>query len=267
MTGGSNVIGCHAGGKCAGMRAKHLSVTVLVVTAGIGAWNVGCSSAQPWSVREGEHEQMFTREITKSVGAKYLLYLPESYARTETKWPLIVFLHGSGERGDDLEKVAVNGPPNFLRQRKDFPFIVASPQLPDGERWSSDVVIALIDELLEHLRVDTDRVYLTGLSLGGFATWDIACDFPSRFAAIAPVCGIGDPDVACRLRHLPVWSFHGADDPVVPLKDDSAMVNAVKACGGDVRFTVYPNTGHDAWVKAYADPSLYAWLLEHRRHE
>ena len=231
----------------------------------IALW--GCLTTRPWSVQTGQHKQVFERATVKPVCAQYLLYLPEGYSEGGKEWPLMIFLHGSGERGDDLEKVKINGPPNFLEHRKDFPFIVASPQLPEGQRWSADVVIGLIDELSAHLSIDTSRIYLTGLSLGGFATWDIACDYPERFAAIAPVCGIGDPDIACRLKHLPVWAFHGANDPVVPIKDDEEMVNAVKGCGGDVRFTVYPNVGHGAWVQAYADSTLYTWFLEHRRHD
>jgi predicted peptidase len=227
----------------------------------------GCSTSRPWGFANGQQPRQFERVIAKSVGANFLLYLPEEYSTEQKRWPLIIFLHGSGERGNDLERVKINGPPNFLEHRKDFQFIVASPQLPDSERWSSDVVVALVDELCDHLAVDTNRIYLTGLSLGGYATWDIACDFPGRFAAIAPVCGVGDADLACRLKQVPVWAFHGAIDPVVPLKDDEEMVKAVKACGGDIRFTVYPNVGHEAWVNAYADPELYSWFLGHRRHD
>jgi predicted peptidase len=226
----------------------------------------GCASSERWAREAGQHPQQFERTITKTVGAQFLLYVPEGVGSPGKRWPLIMFLHGSGERGKDLERVKVNGPPKALENQKDFPFIVVSPQLPENAAWSSDVLGALLDEVIERLPVDTNRVYLTGLSLGGYATWDFACDFPGRFAAIAPVCGVGDPDRACRLKPVPVWAFHGAEDPVVPLKDDEEMVNAVKACGGQVKFTVYANTGHDAWTQAYANPGLYAWFLEHRKN-
>jgi predicted peptidase len=152
-----------------------------------------------------------------------------------------------------------------LAGQKGFPFIVVSPQLGGTDAWSSDLIGALLDELIGRLPIDTERVYLTGLSLGGDATWDIACDMPWRFAAVAPVCGMGDPDRACNLKHLPVWAFHGAKDPVVPLKDDQEMVNALKACGGDVQFTIYPDAGHDSWTPTYANPELYNWFLKHRK--
>lgn len=241
---------------------RKLSTLLLfsVVLAG------GCSSSRDWTLSEGQQSGQFERVITKTVSAHFLLYLPEGFMTEQKRWPLMMFLHGSGERGSDLERVKVNGPPKFLDRKKDFQFIVVSPQLPDNDSWSSDVLNALLDELIERLPIDTDRVYLTGLSLGGFATWDFACDFPGRFAAIAPICGQGDEDRACLLRKVPVWAFHGAKDPVVPLKNEEEMVNALKACGGDVRFTIYPDAGHDAWTETYANPELYKWFLAHRRH-
>ena len=226
----------------------------------------GCSSSRDWTLSEGQQPGKFERVVTKTVGGRFLLYLPEGFNAARKRWPLMMFLHGSGERGSDLERVKVNGPPKFLGRQKDFQFIVVSPQLPENDSWSSDVLNALLDELIERLPIDTDQVYLTGLSLGGFATWDFACDFPERFAAIAPICGRGDEDRACLLRNVPVWAFHGAKDPVVPLRDEEEMVNALKACGGDVKFTIYPDAGHDAWTETYANPELYKWFLGHRRH-
>lgn len=218
-----------------------------------------------WTLDEGQYPQAFEKQVTKRVGAKFLLYLPQEFKKDGKKWPLIVFLHGSGERGDDLEKVKVHGPPKMLETRKDFPFIVVSPQAPRNSIWDSAMLDALLDELLAQLPVDRDRIYLTGLSLGGYGTWGTAIDFPNRFAAIAPVCGAGDVADACRLKHLPIWAFHGEKDTVVSLKDDQDMVDAVRACGGNIRFTVYKNTGHDAWTATYANPELYEWFLQHKR--
>ena len=116
-------------------------------------------------------------------------------------------------------------------------------------------------------RVDEDRVYVTGLSMGGFGTWSLLALHPDRFAAAAPICGGGTPRLACRAGRLPIWVFHGADDPTVPLRRSEEMVDALAACGGDVRFTVYPNTGHDSWTKTYDDPAFFDWLLEHRRSD
>ena len=245
--------------------AMHSYVALAFITVLLPAFH-GCSGTQPWTVAEGQHPAHFQRQIVRTVGANYLLFLPEGFGARDKLWPLIMFLHGSGERGDSLDRLKVNGLPELVEKRKDFPFIVVSPQLPAQDAWSSDVLAALLDEISTRLPVDTDRVYLTGLSLGGYAAWDVACDLPERFAAIAPVCGVGDPDRACRLRRVPVWAFHGARDPYVPIKEDEEMVEAVRACGGDVRFTVYADGGHDIWTRAYADSSLYTWFLEHRRN-
>jgi predicted peptidase len=199
------------------------------------------------------------------VNTNFLLFLPKNFGQEKQKWPLIIFLHGSGARGNDLEKVKVDGPPKIVEQQPDFPFIVVSPQAPTGTGWFPEVLNALLDELIERLPIDQDRIYLTGLSLGGHGTWSFAQEYPDRFAAIAPVCGTGDPDRACVLKNLPVWAFHGAKDEVVPLKTQERMVNALKECGGDVKFTVYPDAGHDSWTETYANPELYKWFLSHRR--
>jgi predicted peptidase len=125
----------------------------------------------------------------------------------------------------------------------------------------------LLDEVSARYAVDPDRIYLTGLSMGGFGTWAWAIAEPHRFAAIAPICGGGAPAAVCALRHLPVWAFHGARDTVVPLHRSEDMVRALEACGGNVRFTIYPEAKHDSWTPAYADPELYQWFLQHIRRE
>lgn len=219
----------------------------------------------PLKVAEGQHAQSMTVEMRRTVDLRFLLFLPEGYERSERRWPLLLFLHGAGERGEDLERVKAHGPPKIVQTRPDFPFIVVSPQVPDGRVWDSGALLALLDRLTAELRVDPDRVYVTGLSMGGFGTWNLAVADPERFAAIAPICGGGDWLRACRLKNLPVWAFHGARDDVVPLARGQEMVDAVRACGGDVKFTVYPDAGHDAWTRSYDDPKLYEWLLAHRR--
>ena len=183
---------------------------------------------------------------------------------TSRLWPLLLFLHGSGERGDDLAKVKVHGPPKQLDGRDDFPFVVVSPQCPEDQRWQADALAALLDDVTKRLRIDPDRVYVTGLSMGGRGTWDLAMSYPERFAAIAPVCGGALPDRACRLRDVPVRAFHGAKDPVVPLAESETVVDAVRKCGGTA-VVVYPDAGHDSWTATYAEPSLWDWLLSHRR--
>lgn len=214
-----------------------------------------------------QEAQSFSRQITRTVGAQYLLYLPKEYGQDPQKrWPLLMFLHGAGESGTDLAKVKIHGPPKLIAQGKEFPFIVVSPQCPSvREWWSAEVLNGLLDEVSQKYAVDPDRVYLTGLSMGGYGTWNLASTYPDRFAAIAPICGGGLPRYASRLRNLGVWVFHGAKDPVVKLDESEEMVNALKAVGAEVRFTVYPEAQHDSWTETYNNPELYEWLLQHRR--
>ncbi len=215
----------------------------------------------------GQRPMQLNKQV--AVEIDYLLHLPEGYGETSKKWPLMLFLHGAGERGSDLDKVKVHGPPKLVSQGKSLPFIVASPQCPSARSWSDpaqvQVLIALLDDLVEKYQVDESRVYLTGLSMGGYGTWALASSRPERFAAIVPICGGGQPRMARQLRDVPIWVFHGAKDNVVPLAQSEQMVEAVKAAGGDVQFTVYPDAQHDSWTATYDNPKLYEWLLSHRK--
>ncbi|GIX07817.1 MAG: hypothetical protein KatS3mg115_2220 [Candidatus Poribacteria bacterium] len=212
--------------------------------------------------------QLFEGEVVRRVRLPYLLYLPPDYEPgSDKRWPLLIFLHGAGERGDDLERIKVHGVPKVVEREKEFPFIAVSPQCPRWSWWTAEVeaLDALLDSILEQYAVDEDRVYLTGLSMGGFGTWAWAIRSPDRFAAIAPICGGGDPSQVHRIRHLPIWVFHGAKDNVVPLSESERMVEALKALGANVRLTVYPDAGHDSWTVTYDNPELYSWFLQHRR--
>ena len=206
------------------------------------------------------------KEIIRHVKLNYLLYLPEGYAgKADKRWPLVLFLHGAGESGDDLNKVKIHGPPKLVAKGKQFPFLLVSPQSPKFG-WDVDALKALVDDVKANHRVDPDRVYVTGLSMGGFGTWALASAYPNEFAALAPICGGGEPIWAKKIKHIPEWVFHGAKDKVVPLTRSETMVKAVKKAGGEVRFTIYPEAGHDSWTQAYNDPELYEWLLQQRRH-
>jgi len=217
---------------------------------------------------KGQSKQSFEKKVVKRVSANYLLYLPKDYGKDRRqRWPVILFLHGAGERGGDLELVKKHGPPKIVEDKKDFPFIVLSPQCPEGGWWPADFLIPLLDEVAKQYRVDKSRVYLTGLSMGGFGTWALAIEHPDRFAAIAPICGGGDPKLVSRIKHLPVWVFHGAKDPVVPLEKSEMMVKALEEAGGNVKFTAYPEATHDSWTETYDNPELYEWFLSHRREK
>lgn len=192
----------------------------------------------------------------------YQLYLPEGYP-TQDNWPLIIFLHGAGERGDTLDRVNTHGPPKVARD-KNLPFVVVSPQCKSNVRWDPVSLNRLLTDVLKRYKVDKNRVYLTGLSMGGEGTWQWAAYAPYRFAAIAPICGKSDGGLAKRLS-MPIWVFHGAQDDVVHLKHSYQMVNSVKKEGGDIRITVYPDAAHDSWTATYANPELYEWFLRHSR--
>lgn len=213
-----------------------------------------------------QQEKMFEKEITVKVKMNYLLFLPEGYGKGEQAWPLILFLHGAGERGNDLNLVKKHGPPKIVETKKDFPFIVVSPQAPNFG-WDVDTLNALLDDVVANYKVDRDRIYLTGLSMGGGGTWMLAAAHPERFAAIVPICGyINNPADAKKLKDLPIWVFHGAKDKAVPLTTSENMVKALKeANASEVKFTVYPEAEHDSWTETYDNPEMYKWLLEHKR--
>lgn len=211
----------------------------------------------------------FRAEIRREVQAEYLLYLPDGYNDlNEASWPMLVFLHGSGERGADLAKVTTHGPPKLVNEGKKLPFVLLSPQCPDSTDFDTETIFALIQKIANDYRVDKNRIYLTGLSMGGWGTWDLAMAHPHYFAAIAPVCGRVNrnyPMRAAEIKELPVWVFHGAADDVVPILESARMVKALKDCGNDARFTIYPLAGHDSWTDTYNNPDLYEWFLSNRK--
>jgi predicted peptidase len=203
----------------------------------------------------------------------YLLSLPGTYGQdTAKKWPLMLFLHGSGERGSDVWMVAKHGPPKLAAAGQDLQFIIVSPQCPEGQDWRDEPLLALLNEVCAKYSVDRERIYLTGLSMGGYGTWRLGLSHPERFAAIAPICGGGNPQSVLQadpkrreqVRRLPVWAFHGAKDPTVRLEESQRMVNALKQIGNTtVELTTYPDAGHDSWTVSYDNPKLYEWFLSH----
>ena len=246
----------------------------LVCAAFVSFLLIGCAKMESAKMKcapvltPGQHPQVFDKTVAKTFNCKYLLFLPQDYGKKKEQWPLILFLHGAGERGSDLEKVKKHGPPRIVEERKDFPFIVVSPQCPDGRWWpeENEMLINLLDDVVAKCSVDKERIYLTGLSMGGYGAWALASAYPERFAAITPICGGGRGFMADKLKDVPVWAFHGAKDNVVPLKESEEMVNAVKNRGGDAKLTVYPVAGHDSWTETYNNPQLYEWFLQHRKN-
>jgi predicted peptidase len=200
-------------------------------------------------------------------------------------YPLVVFLHGAGERGIDNEKQMVHGVPQFASKenRKKYPCFLIAPQCPDGKRWvevdwSADkhtqpkeigevgrLTLELIDYEMKHLPIDPKRVYITGLSMGGYGSWDLLARRPELFAAAAPVCGGADEATAEKIKQIPIWVFHGAKDTAVKPARSRNMVAALEKAGGKPKYTEYPVVGHNSWDNAYRDPEFYKWLFAQKK--
>lgn len=210
-----------------------------------------------------ERRQLRT-EVTRAVELDYLIAEPSGLSEP---WPLLLFLHGAGERGDDLDLVAVHGPPKQAAAGTPLPFLMVAPQCPAGSwwTWQTDALLALLTEIIDSYPVAADRVYLTGLSMGGIGAWDLAARRPDLFAAVVPICGDGRRYLVPGLTSTPIWAFHNSDDPLVPVQGTLDLVEGVREAGGDVRATINTIGGHDAWTAAYDDPELYRWMLDQRR--
>jgi len=212
-----------------------------------------------------------TLDVKVPVKMGYLLYVPKDYDKSKPT-PLMLFLHGAGERGTDINKVKMHGPPKQIAAGKEFPCIVVSPQCPSGIWWQEFELMALLDDVATKYNVDPDRIYLTGLSMGGFGTWQLAAYAPRKFAAIAPICGGGETFWAKQIAHIPTWVFHGDKDGAIPVARSEAMIAALKKVPeemkyAEAKFTVYPGVGHDSWTQTYDDPEFYKWLFAQKRLE
>ena len=248
---------------------------LLLALAGILASGCQSGSQGPKSAAGKQVQNRWVQEIRATRELGYLLYVPKGKAPSpDGKWPLVLFLHGAGERGTNLAQVAVHGPPKLAAAGKDLPFILVSPQCPAGTVWNAGDLLALLDNVQAALPVDSRRVYVTGLSMGGYGTWDLISRHPERFAAAAPICGGGErirtlllePSQREALKTLPVKVFHGGKDGVVPLEESQRMVDAFRAAGcRDISLTVYPEAGHDSWTQTYSDAGFFPWLLSNSR--
>jgi len=245
-------------------------VVLLVLAAG------GCRTPVAHDARAGHQVvRSFSQSRDRTLETHYLLFLPKDYGREDGEtWPLIVYLHGGGGRGTDPERLRIYPMIARLDEEPDFPFVVVTPQCPPGrdgplgDLWTehADLVLAILDEVLDDYRVDPDRVYLMGHSMGGYGTWYLAHRAPERFAAIAPMSGPGVAWWAYRIAdaRIPVWVFHGALDDAVPVAESEKMVSALRDLGDDVRFTRYPDKGH-VYFEPFEGDELFDWFLSHRR--
>lgn len=200
---------------------------------------------------------------------KYAIFLPADYDQQADKtWPVILFLHGSGEVGrDGVMQTTVGLPNHIARQRRSFPFITIMPQAQTMWFREKDeaMVWAILEREMHELKADADRLYITGLSMGGYATWDLICKRPDLFAAAAPVCGVGTPGVISNARHLPIWAFHGVEDKAVPVAGTRQPIAALRLLGAQPKYTEYADGDHFIWDRAYGDKQLYTWLLSNKR--
>ena len=218
-----------------------------------------CSAQK--QIIEGEEETVLKEKL------QYYLYFPEEYVEKEDKlFPLLLFLHGGGESGDSLAVLKKNGPPKMLAEGRQFPFLVLAHQNPHKKKWwNVHAVMQLLDTVMANYRIDPKRIYLTGLSRGGSASWDMVVQYPDRFAALAVVCGMAPVPYASWIRKsLPIWVFHGTEDRSIPFSESENMVAVLREMGYDITFTVYEGVGHNSWEQAYQTEELYDWLMKQK---
>jgi predicted esterase len=210
--------------------------------------------------------------LLQRYGQGYLVYLPDGYATDSNRtWPLILFLHGAGDRGNNVFLLAKASPFMYIREKGPLPFIIVAPLLntyPNYASFPEEYMDGVLAQARTDFRIDPKRIYVTGLSMGGEAAYRLALHQPDTFAAVAPLSAFFDNSVAAAmtsLQDLPVWAIHGADDTVVPLARAQQTVNALKEAGGNVRFSVLQGHDHDVWTDTYSDPAFYDWFLQHQR--
>jgi predicted esterase len=217
-----------------------------------------------------------TPHTSEKAKLDFLFYIPADYGKEpQQKWPLILYLHGAGDQGDNLDYLLTGGLPQMLEKRSDFPSIVVSPKAQgEYEFWSKEPMIdslfALLEEVQAIYSIDPKRIYVTGASVGGNGTWTIGLRDPQRFAALVPVMGyygypFSVPENICDLKDVPVWAFHGSKDELVPLSAEEGLINALKKCGGNAQLTVFQDAGHDVSYQAYSSPDLFKWMFSQSR--
>lgn len=221
-----------------------------------------CAAQSKSQLIDAEMKTVTTEKLS------YYLYYPEGYESSpEKEFPILLFLHGGGESGDSLTAVKGNGPPKLIVEGKQFPFLILAPQNPYQKKWwNTRAVNQLLDSIVENNRIDKKRIYITGLSRGGGAAWEMAVQYPEKFAAMAVVCGMTPVPYASWInKSMPIWVFHGEEDKSIPISESETMVARLKEMGYNIKFTRYPEVGHNSWVKAYSTEELYTWFMQQER--
>lgn len=235
---------------------KILCLVLLIVVSQEGI----CQSELRGKIRQ------YQKVLRKDVTGEYYIFLPKDYGMTTKRYPLIMYLHGGSLRGAEFKKISTMGLPHYAETHPDFPFVVLAPQCPAGEIWTNtDMLRGLLDEISSRYRVDRERIYLTGHSMGGRGTWYFAYTDPDRFAAIAPMSAVSTIAAwADKLTKIPIWTFHGENDTIARVEETAELVKAIKADGGDIKFSLLPGRDHFI-LDIYENEELYRWFLEHRR--
>lgn len=261
------------------MKLRNYPMLTIALALGL---LTGTAAGQARPAADAEFEAL-QYEDAKGARLLYRLLKPGDAAPPKKARPLVVFLHGAGERGSDNKAQIKHGKQMMLTAASKYGAFVLAPQCPKDEKWvevdwraaehkmpqkpspSMRLLVELISRLQKEYRIDADRLYVMGLSMGGYGSWDMIQRYPQMFAAAVPICGGGDQTQARRIAKIPVWAFHGAKDNVVPVDRSRNMIQAIKAAGGKPKYTEYPDVNHFAWPPAFKDPEMLKWLFSQKR--
>jgi len=206
----------------------------------------------------------FLKNVQKNYAYNYILSKPIDQNNAK---PLLIFLHGSGEKGNDLEKVKVHGPLKYMKNNTLDAYVLV-PQCPENQYWESDALYFLIKKIIQEEKIDTNRIYLTGLSMGAWGAWNLAYAHPELFAALVPIAGFVDriPLIeGCKIANIPIRMYHGLLDNVVDVQYSVNIYKKLKDCNKDIQLQIFDDAFHDSWTRVYDNPEIYKWLMSKRK--